>query len=123
MGVQRIVRHDAGITADWSAIRERVVSAGETVILRMIDGLPAFPDETPEPGWQELRLGLTGGMVTLRREPAALVCVVWGNADPALLRSRDRLAWACAAATGGTVELDDGTALAADAFAAAHLPR
>ena len=28
----------------------------------MIDGLPAFPDEVPEPGWKELRIGFASGM-------------------------------------------------------------
>lgn len=118
MGVQLVVRHDPGTAADWAAVRDRLVSVGEAVVLRMTDGMPAFPDETPDTTWRELRLGLSGGMVTLRRDPGALTCVTWGNADAALLLSRDRLAWACAAATGGVVHLDDGTALPADQFAA-----
>jgi hypothetical protein len=118
MGVSREVRHNPAVAADWQAIRDRLSGTGESPVLRMIDNLPAFPDETPEPMWRELRLGLAGGMVTLRRELGVLTCVVWGNADPALLRARDQLCWACAAATGGTIQLDDGSSLSADAFAA-----
>ena len=28
--------------------------------------MPAFPDELPDPGWKELRVGTPGGMVTMR---------------------------------------------------------
>ena len=72
----------------------------------MIDNLPAFPDEIPEPGWHELRISLTGGMVTLRAEPNGWAVVVWGNADAALLRSRDICCRAIAEAGNGTIESD-----------------
>jgi hypothetical protein len=67
----------------------------------MIDNLPAFPDEEPEPGWRELRVSLGGGMLTLRREPGRWSVVVWGNADEALRRDQDLLARVCAEAGGG----------------------
>ena len=72
---------------DWSAIRDALASSGEQAVVRMIDDLPAFPDEIPEPGWQELRLAMNGGMVSLRRAGDEVLCIVWGNADEALLRS------------------------------------
>jgi hypothetical protein len=106
MGVERIIRHPPDVTADWAAVRDRLTAAGETPVLRMIDGLPAFPDEVPADGWQELRVSLAGGMVTLRRRPAELVCVTWGNAGPDLAASWDAFCRACAEATGGAV-LDD----------------
>jgi len=62
----------------------------------MIDGLPAFPDEVPEDGWRELRLGFSAGMVTIRRSASAWECTVWGTADPELLNARDRVAAAFA---------------------------
>ena len=93
MGASREIRFDPAVAADWPAIRARLASVGEAPVLRMIDGLPAFPDEVPDPRWGELRLGLAGGMVTLRRDPGVLTCLVWGNADPALLLARDRLGW------------------------------
>jgi hypothetical protein len=82
----------------------------------MIDGLPAFPDESPEGEWRELRVGFAAGMVTLRRGSGALTCVIWSNADSALLAARDRLAWACAAAGQGTLVTDSGE-VSADEFA------
>ena len=121
MGVQRVVRHGPAAGVDWPRILERLGTFGESVSLRMIDGLPAFPDEVPDPAWRELRLSFPSGMVTLRRVPEGSACIVWGNADQALLCARDRLCWAYADATGGVVEADDGSALSAAEFAAAYL--
>lgn len=94
MGQERIVRFH-GEPPMWAAIRAALGHAGFDATLRMIDGLPAFPDESPEPNWKELRIGFASGMVTLRRGPDHLACVVWGNADPALLESWNALAEAC----------------------------
>jgi hypothetical protein len=85
---------------EWHAIRDSLDKVGEQAVVRMIDGLPAFPDEIPEPGWQELRLGMNGGMVSLRRDGNAILCVVWGNADEALLKSWQACANAIAEAAG-----------------------
>jgi hypothetical protein len=82
----------------------------------MIDGMPAFPDESPDPGWKELRVGLAGGMVTIRAGDDALTCVVWGNATDTLRTAWDVVCWACAAAGGGLVETPSGPQ-AADQFA------
>ena len=51
-----------------------------------------FPDETPEPGWRELRVGTAAGMITVRRGSGSLTCVIWGNADPGLLQLWNELA-------------------------------
>jgi hypothetical protein len=83
---------------EWAKVAAYLETQQEKAIVRMIDGLPAFPDEIPEPGWKELRISLSGGMVTLRRETDSVACVVWGNADAALLRSWRVCAWAVAKA-------------------------
>ncbi|MFO0821616.1 MAG: hypothetical protein U0792_00485 [Gemmataceae bacterium] len=70
----------------------------------MIDGLPAFPDETPAEDWKEVRVGTAAGMVTIRRAPRSLTCVIWGNADPALNAAWAKVIWACAAAGDGHIE-------------------
>jgi hypothetical protein len=67
----------------------------------------------PEPGWQELRIGLAGGMVTLRRAGSEVRVVAWDAADPGLTRSWDRLCWAIAAAGDGELVLSDGPQSAA----------
>ena len=114
MGVQRVVTFPAGEPA-WAAVAAKLAEAGELPPLRMIDGLPAFPDEQPDDGWRELRLGFTAGMVTVSRTPAGWRCTVWGTDDPALLAAQARCAWAVAAAGSGVVYTDAGP-LSADAF-------
>jgi hypothetical protein len=76
----------------------------------MIDGLPAFPDESPANDWKEVRVGTAAGMVTIRRTPTSLTCVIWGNADAALNAAWAKVVWACAAAGGGVIEPELGTA-------------
>ena len=102
MGMECVVTFQAG-EPTWSAIRTRIESAGGTLQMRMIDGMPAFPDEEPPSDWQELRVSLGGGMLTLRREPGRIRVIVWGNADEALKRDQQNLAQACADVGGGIV--------------------
>jgi hypothetical protein len=112
VGIERIVRFPAAVP-EWPAVAAKLAEVGETPAVRMIDGLPAFPDEVPEPGWQELRVGLASGMVTLRRVESEFRVVAWGTADPGLTRSWDHLCWAVAAAGGGELLLPDGPQSAA----------
>ena len=116
MGLDRTIRYPNGQTPSWDAIRAALHRVGEDTSLRMIDGLPAFPGETPEGGWKELRIGTAAGMVTIRRGPDVLTCVVWGNAEGHLRAAWDKLCWACAAAGGGTIDTPSGP-LPADEFA------
>jgi hypothetical protein len=116
MGLLREVRHDETAAVEWQAIRERLAATGDVPVIRMIDGLPAFPDEVPQTTWHELRLALAGGMVTLRREPGVILCIIWSNADAGLQKARDRVCRACAEATGGKIQLDDGRLVTADEF-------
>ena len=102
MGMERVVVFpDAGPL--WAAVRDRLSAAGAALQMRMIDNMPAFPDEEPEEGWRELRVSLGGGMLTVRREPGRWRVVVWGNAEEALRRDQELIARACAEAGGGSV--------------------
>ena len=112
MGLDCTVRFPAGDTPSWGAIRSRLRQAGEAGQLRMIDGLPAFPDEDPPDDWKELRVGTAGGMVTVRRGADTLTCVVWGTADPKLDAGWRAVTWACAAAGGGVIDDLDPPAFA-----------
>lgn len=118
MGLDRAVRFPTPATPTWDAIRTQLVRVGEAAPLRMIDGLPAFPDELPPDDWRELRVGTAAGMVTVRRGTGVLTCVVWGNADPDLNAAWAKVVWACAAAGGGAVDTPDGPK-PADEFARA----
>ncbi len=103
MGVERLIRFRPGTAPGWPEIAAKLVAAGEQPVLRMIDGLPAFPDEVPDPGWREVRVGLSGGMVTIRRAGDEVRCVTWGTADTTLQDALDRCSRAVAAAGDGTV--------------------
>ena len=94
MGVERVVR--AATLPDWPTVAARLAAAGLPAAVRMIDGLPAFPDEEPPAEWQELRLALAGGMVTVRRTADGVKLVTWGTDDPALVAVLDACerAWA-----------------------------
>ena len=102
MGLQRDVTF-TGEVPGWEAVRDRLAATGLVVSVRMIDGQPAFPDEVPEPGWQELRLGTPGGMVTLRRGDGRLSVIVWGNATATQVRERDLIVSTLAELTAGNV--------------------
>lgn len=115
MGAQRTIRFPAGRVPEWSEVAAKLAEIGPPAVVRMIDDMPAFPDEVPEPGWQDLRVGLTGGMVTLKRTADGFACVTWGDRDPALSKAWDDLCWAAAAAGGGTIS-DPAGDLSPDQF-------
>src|SRR5437764_12465118 len=115
MGLEQTVAVPAGVAVPWTAVAERLAARGVAAQLRMIDGLPAFPDEEPPADWRELRVGTDAGMVTLRRTPEGVACVTWGDAAGELRRLWAAVAWALADAGGGRVVTPDGP-LAADAF-------
>src|SRR5262249_18199650 len=114
MGLDTTIRFPGGETPTWEAIHAHLSHAGEQVVVRMIDGMPAFPEEIPEPTWRELRVGTSAGMVTIRRTEDALTCVIWGNADEALTAAWNRVIWACAEAGVGLVESPSGSLSAAE---------
>jgi hypothetical protein len=118
VGLQIDVLLPAGTEPDFATILAKLAAFGDPPALKMIDGLPAFPDEVPEAGWRELRLGLAAGMVTLRRMSDGLAIVTWGSADSALAMARNRVAWAAASAGAGSVR-EGGTTLTPEAFFAA----
>lgn len=97
MGMDRNIPF-TGPTPSWSNIRAQIVAAGLPVQLRMIDGLPAFPDEVPDAGWRELRISTPSGMMTLRLQSDQLSIVVWGNAGPALMHEWEVVERACSQA-------------------------
>ena len=107
MGMERGITFE-GPAPTWTDIHNQMSAAGLTIHLRMIDGLPAFPDEIPADGWRELRISTSGGMMTLRLEPGRLSIIVWGNAGPDLLRQWDAVVQACAAAAKGVVQTPEG---------------
>jgi hypothetical protein len=58
----------------------------------MVDGALVMPSVSPPDRWAEIRLRTPEGMVTLKRQGTEVAVVVFGNATPALLAVRDRIA-------------------------------
>jgi hypothetical protein len=83
MGMERVVAF-AGPAPSWAAIQKELAAAGLSVTVRMIDGLPAFPDEIPPDDWREVRISTPSGMMTLAKQSGGIAVVVWGNADATL---------------------------------------
>jgi hypothetical protein len=119
MGLEIRIRTSDESPIAWPSVRDRLIELGDTPRLTMIDGELAFPDEEPPSAWRELRIGLIGGMVTVRRLPDGVAVVVWGNADAALIRSWKMAALAIAEISHGSIDGPDGIIIAAD-FARQH---
>jgi hypothetical protein len=107
MGLEQTINFQAGIPL-WPAVQQLLTQRDVHVQMRMIDGELAFPDELPPEPWRELRVSGDAGMVTIRREAARISLVTWGNAEPPLLRLRNALAWALAAAGAGRIQTEQG---------------
>ena len=116
MGMERRIQFANGVVPSWAAVVGQLAQQGQTPALRMIDGLPAFPDEVPPDEWAEMRVALDGGMITLRRHVGVVSCICWGTAEPALVRSWNVLTWAMARAGQGTITEPGGRDRDADAF-------
>jgi hypothetical protein len=116
MGMEQRVSFAGGAVPGWEAVRDLLAGRGFPGQMRMIDGQLSFPDEVPPESWRELRVGTVQGMVTVRREAAAVAFVTWGNADLGLRQAWNALTWAYAEAGGGQVQAAEGP-LDAAAFA------
>jgi hypothetical protein len=121
MGMEQTVTFE-GAVPGWVAVRELLTAASFPVLLRMIDGQPAFPDEAPPEPWRELRVGTPAGMVTLRREADRVVLVTWGNAAGELRQAWNALTWALAEAGGGRILTPSGPVTADEYRRSAELP-
>jgi hypothetical protein len=108
MGLTGIIRYPSSESPSWDAVRLALSQLGVTPSIVMIDGLPAFPDEIPEPAWQELRLGSDAGMITIHRENSSIRCVIWENANPNLQDFWTKTIWASAAAGEGIIDTSTG---------------
>ena len=116
MGLSRTVTFSTDSRPTWESVRLAAATLGETPVVGMIDNLPAFPDEIPDPYWTDLRLALSSGMVTIRSTPSGWIVSIWGNADEALRRCWNIVLWAIASAGQGSLILDDGRAVLAEEF-------
>ena len=122
MGMEQTVTFSASAMPTWAAVSSFLTSHGYPTQVRMLDGQLALPGEMPPDDWQELRIGTTQGMVTLRCSRDTVVFVTWGNADAGLRQAWNALAWAYAEIGGGTVQTPEGVLEAAAFRRQADLP-
>lgn len=108
MGLEVRVKFPAAIVVDWGGLLVGLAASGRPASVKMIDDLPAFPDEIPPEEWREVRLGFAAGMVTVRRAGTDLACVVWGSADAELAAAQAAVAQALAGQGGGVVSPPPG---------------
>ena len=108
MGMEHIVRFPSGATPELSQVMQVLADHNFAVQVRMVDGELTMPDEAPPARWGEVRLGTPSGMVTVVRRVDALHIVTWGNADAAMQRAWNAVAWAAAKVGGGQILGPDG---------------
>jgi hypothetical protein len=107
MGMDQTITFQQAVPA-WADVAADLARRGLPVQMRMIDGQLAFPDEAPEGDWRELRVAVDQGMITLRREPGRVVCVIWGNAEKELVRAWNAITWVLVHLGGGQVLTPEG---------------
>jgi hypothetical protein len=93
MGQELVVRAARALAEALAALR----AGGLDCQVLMVDNQLVAPAAPAPATWQEIRLRTPAGMVTLRRRGDEVALVVFGNADPALLAARERVAAALAA--------------------------
>lgn len=103
MGMSIRIEFSESPPPSWPMIRQGLLAKGVSPQMRMIDGELSYPDEEPSESWQELRIALSGGMISLRKANNSLECVVWGNADANLRESWRLLAEVCAEVGRGQI--------------------
>jgi len=113
VGLEVRVKFPAAPVVDWGGLLVGLAASGRPASgrpasVKMIDDLPAFPDEIPPEEWREVRLGFAAGMVTVRRAGTDLACVVWGSADAELAAAQAAVAQALAGQGGGVVSPPPG---------------
>lgn len=71
---------------------ERLLDAGMVATVVMVDGRLHPPTGTIPPHWEDVRLRLAEGMISLKRRPDGIAVVVFGNADATLTAAQRTIA-------------------------------
>lgn len=108
MGMEYVVRFPGEEPADLRRVIALLAQHNFPVQVRMVDGELTLPTEVPPERWTEVRLGTPAGMVTLARRGNDLAVVTWGNADEAMQRAWNAVAWVVAKAGTGEIILPGG---------------
>ncbi|VTS03406.1 hypothetical protein [Tuwongella immobilis] len=103
MGMEITVRYPLN-PPNWEVIQVELKASLIEYQIRMIDQLPAFPDELPPEGWREVRLSLADGMLTIRRIGNHDRVIIWGNASDRLQQLWRQIAGILAATGSGIAD-------------------
>ncbi len=108
MGMEYTIRFRGGAVPALRRVLELLAEHNFPTQVRMVDGELTLPDEAPPERWKEVRLGTSSGMVSLVRRGGEIAVVTWGNADEAMQRAWNAVAWAVAKAGTGEIILPGG---------------
>lgn len=108
MGMEHVIRFSSGGSPDLRRVMTLLAQHDFPVQVRMVDGELTLPDEAPPERWKEVRLGTSSGMVSLVRRGGEIAVVTWGNADEAMQRAWNAVAWAVAKAGDGQILRPEG---------------
>lgn len=122
MGMEYAVRFPGGTPPPLSGVLTVLAEHGFPVQVRMVNGELSMPGEVPPEGWKEVRLGSPLGMVTLVHRGQELGVVTWGNANEAMQRAWNAVAWAVAMAGQGQILRAEGPQSADDFRASVAVP-
>ncbi len=123
MGIEYIVRFSGAPVPPLPRILAVLAAHNFPAQVRMVDGELTLPDEMLPDGWKDIRLGTAAGMVTLVRRGEELAVVTWGNADDALQRAWNAVAWATAKAGEGKIAAPGGEKSPEDFRTAVPMPQ
>jgi hypothetical protein len=108
MGMEYTIRFHGGTAPPLARVLAVLAEHNFPAQMRMVDGELTLPDEAPPERWKEVRLGTSSGMVSLVRRGGEIAVVTWGNADEAMQRAWNAVAWAVAKAGTGEIILPGG---------------
>src|SRR5262245_61861514 len=89
MGQDTVVTGARPLPEVWAALS---AEGGMTCQIVMVDGQLVGPQRPPPAAWNEIRLRVPAGVVTLRKTGTDVAVVVFGNAGEDLVRARDEIA-------------------------------
>jgi hypothetical protein len=84
------------LTRSTRPLADVMADLGPNAAIVMVDGNLVMPSAPAPAVWNEVRLKTAAGMITLRRRGDEVALVVFGNATPELLATRERIAAALA---------------------------
>jgi hypothetical protein len=96
MGQETVVKAAKSLSETLAVL----AAEGQSLQIVMVDGQLVIPAAPIPEVWTEVRLRSLAGVVTLRRRAGEVSVLVFGNAEPALIGMRDRVAAALGGARG-----------------------